>query len=124
VDPDEIRVAYKPYTPPGAASFRTGTRLVEVPAVVRDSAGHPVPNLTADDFRITDDGRDSPIASFSAQTAASPEPHRRRLIVLVFDDIALRIRCGTLIETVDPISFAGTSAMKESAERFLKTSFR
>lgn len=40
----------------GAPTFRAGTTLVLVPALVRNHAGSPVYTLTASDFVLTDDG--------------------------------------------------------------------
>ncbi|HEY0515395.1 MAG TPA: VWA domain-containing protein [Thermoanaerobaculia bacterium] len=40
-------------------------RVVNVEAVARDSAGHPVQGLTAADFRLTVDGREVPIEYFT-----------------------------------------------------------
>jgi VWFA-related protein len=86
------------------------TNLVQVDAVVTKN-GKPVPNLTAEDFEIYEDGRRQAITSFAyisnvPNTASSPAPGRdktdavvpfsslkrddpRRTIALVVDDIGL-----------------------------------
>ena len=38
-------------------SFRTDVNTIAVYATVRDATGHLVPNLTKDDFTVTDDGQ-------------------------------------------------------------------
>ncbi|HEX5475225.1 MAG TPA: VWA domain-containing protein [Vicinamibacterales bacterium] len=40
-----------------APAFRGSTTLVAIDAVVRDSAGHPIRNLTRDDFQVLEDGQ-------------------------------------------------------------------
>jgi len=44
--------------------IRTDTQLVSVPAVVTDSAGHPLSGLKAENFRISEDGQAQTIANF------------------------------------------------------------
>lgn len=44
--------------------FQAETRIVEVAIVARDSDGSPVPDLTADDFRVFDNGVEQKIQSF------------------------------------------------------------
>ena len=101
-------VAQQP--PPGdQPAFRTGADLVIVDAVVVDKAGQPVPNLTAADFEVRDEGRPQAISLFqtvsvdAATPAAGPLTARRyafstnagvgavtgRAFVLFFDDIHL-----------------------------------
>jgi VWFA-related protein len=50
--------------------IRTDTQLVSVPAVVTDSAGHPLSGLKPENFRITEDGQVQTIANFG--TAETP----------------------------------------------------
>ena len=45
--------------------FRTAIHTISVYATVRDSSGHLVPNLTKDDFSVSDDGQPSDIVVFS-----------------------------------------------------------
>src|ERR1700733_12879410 len=44
--------------------FQAETRIVEVAIVARDSSGEPVEGLTADDFRVFDNGVEQKIQSF------------------------------------------------------------
>jgi hypothetical protein len=57
--------------------IRTETRLVLVDTVVRDKKGKLAGDLGAADFRIWEDGKEQPIASFSRQAGASPEQPAR-----------------------------------------------
>ena len=50
--------------------IRTDTQLVSVPAVVTDSAGHPLSGLKPENFRIMEDGQPQTIANFG--TAETP----------------------------------------------------
>ena len=45
--------------------FRTDVNTVALYATVRDAGGHLVPNLTKDDFTISDDGQPADIVAFS-----------------------------------------------------------
>ncbi len=47
------------------AVIRVETRLVEVSVVARDSHGQAIKNLTKDDFKLYDNGKDVPIEVFS-----------------------------------------------------------
>jgi VWFA-related protein len=49
-----LRASSQPPQPP---TFRGGTNLVQVDAVVSDDTGRPVTDLTAADFEVLDDGR-------------------------------------------------------------------
>jgi VWFA-related protein len=51
-----------------AVTFRSGTNLVPVPVVVRDSKGRAIGNLTIDDFQLFDNGKQQMISKFSAET--------------------------------------------------------
>ena len=64
-----MAVAAAAQTPP---TFSTGTRLVQVDAVVRDSHG-PVAGLTKDDFTVLDNGTPQKIAVFAVRSARMPE---------------------------------------------------
>jgi len=59
------------------ARFKLSSRLVDVSIVATDKKGHPVTDLTAQDFEVYDNGRKQEIRSFvpvAAQSAASPVP--------------------------------------------------
>jgi len=54
-------------------TFRTGTNLVQVDAVVADGSGRPVTDLTAADFEVADDGAPVPVTAFRFISAAAAE---------------------------------------------------
>ena len=66
--------------------LRVTVRLVQIDAVVTDKHGHNVPNLTRDDFKLFQDGKEQVITHFSyveaaggkAQPAARPEAIQER----------------------------------------------
>lgn len=49
-------------------SFRAGTSLVPIYVTVTDEQGRLVPDLTADDFEVRDNGRRKPLALFTSDT--------------------------------------------------------
>src|SRR5438132_5324798 len=53
--------------------FRATTRLVEVSVVVHDRDGRPLAGLTANDFKISEDGKPQTIELFSVQDDRQPE---------------------------------------------------
>jgi len=62
--------------PPGdgaTSTLKVSVRRVAVDVVVTDQAGKPVKGLTADDFRILEDGKPQPARSFEAYNA-DPQP--------------------------------------------------
>ena len=54
-------------TEPGAATFKAGVNLVQVPVVVRDRDGHIVTGLKKEDFTLLDNGKAAAIVSFSVE---------------------------------------------------------
>ena len=90
-----------------AAEFKAETNLVLVPVVVRNGKGEVVFNLTKQDFRLFDNGREQMIDSFSvddgagrvAEDRGESSPSRasrpmiipQRYVALVFDDLDFRI---------------------------------
>jgi VWFA-related protein len=106
---DEMSLRAAPYFPsPAAGIIRTKVELVEAPAVVRDSNGIAIPNLTREDFEVLDSGKKQEISTFSVETfsravepakpSMSAAPARtqapqanseppRRYIALVLDDL-------------------------------------
>jgi VWFA-related protein len=87
--------------------FNAGTNVVEVDVVVHDKSGRFVPDLKADDFEVSEDGKPQPIGFFYrvgnrtpeadaspdpgtaaapfAPTASAPQPTPRTFVVF-FDD--------------------------------------
>jgi Ca-activated chloride channel homolog len=61
-----ICLGLNPIGPWLAAQFSSGVSLVEVYATVLDRGGQPVEQLTQADFIVEEDGRERPIAVFSA----------------------------------------------------------
>jgi VWFA-related protein len=53
---------------PSELVLRVTTRMVSLDAVVTDRDGHPVTDLTKDDFTVVEDGKSQTIASFSVST--------------------------------------------------------
>ena len=115
-----------PQPPPRSPGvLRVGVDLVQVDATVTDSRGRHVPDLTAADFEILQDGRPQQISTFSyirldGQPAAETRavgpvaPARplardqvRRTIALVVDDLGL--------------SFESTVRVREMLKRFIDT---
>lgn len=54
------------------ATFTSRSNLVQVPVVVRDKQGHPVGNLTKDDFFLFDRGKPQLITKFIVEKAGVP----------------------------------------------------
>lgn len=63
---------------PATAVFRSSTNLVQVPVVVRDSSGHAVGTLGADDFQLFDGGKPQAISRFSVEKFDSAESLQTR----------------------------------------------
>ena len=58
-------------------SFRTDVNTIAVYATVRDASGHLVPNLTKDDFTVTDDGQATDIVVFERARSDCRRAHAR-----------------------------------------------
>jgi VWFA-related protein len=56
----------------GPATFSSRSNLVQVPVVVRDKQGHPIGNLTKDDFFLFDKGKPQVIAKFIVEKSGTP----------------------------------------------------
>ena len=83
--------------------IRTDTQLVSVPAVVTDSAGHPLSGLRQDNFRIIEDGQPQTIANFGT----TETPFEIALLLdtsgSTRDDVALiRAAANSFIEALRP----------------------
>src|SRR5262245_21674633 len=75
---------------PDQQPFKAGTNLVVVPAVVVDSKGATVTGLTADDFRITEDGKPVAIETFTAPVSSDAEnADTSRFIVVMLDNLSV-----------------------------------
>src|SRR5262249_41072027 len=105
--------------------LRVTVNLVQVDAVVTDSKGKPVTDLTADDFEILQDGKRQKITKFSYISTALPTPTTvapkppgpppppvrlrpsqvRRTIALVVDDLGL--------------SFESTAQIRSALKKFV-----
>lgn len=71
---------------PSARVLRSRTELVPVPVTVKNSRGELVPDLTKDDFRVFEDGKEQNIALFS--TDAFP----LSLVVVLDNDLTVKTR--------------------------------
>ena len=60
-----VWLAARPQPPQSSAQFKTTADLVSVYATVRDENGRLVPDLTKDDFVVTDNGKVQPLAFFT-----------------------------------------------------------
>jgi VWFA-related protein len=69
----------------GDARFRAGTQEVLVDAIVVDKKGNFQRDLTREDFKIWEDGKEQKITSFSLEGAGVPGHSSRHFIALVFD---------------------------------------
>jgi VWFA-related protein len=67
--------------------FTSGTNLVVVPVVVVDRKGQSVPNLTAADFVVEEDGKRMPVELFTAASGATESSGEGRFIVVVLDNL-------------------------------------
>src|ERR1700761_8786597 len=73
LDTDELRTRSGPYTPGGfGATFTASAKLVEIPAIVRDSYNHAVEGLHQQDFALYDLGKKREITTFSVQNNLRP----------------------------------------------------
>ena len=69
-------------------TFKAGTNLVVVPVVVVDGKGATVEGLTADDFRVEEDGKPVAIESFVGPRLAPDNPDQSRFIILALDNLS------------------------------------
>lgn len=73
--------------PSAQPTFRTGTTLVEVSAIVTTN-GRPVKDLQVGEFTVLDSGQPQPIVAFERVDLGRGErPEQRRDFVLVLDDL-------------------------------------
>ena len=70
-----------------APVIRTETRLVLVDTVVTDKKGTCIRDLTANDFRVWEDGQEQTIKSFSFEAELGSQPNAPpRYLILFFDN--------------------------------------
>jgi VWFA-related protein len=86
--------------PPGQATFRTTTSLVEVDVVIHDKKGDFVGGLKAEDLQLFEDGKPQKIEQFymvsherggqlipvTGDQEVAPEDRARRIFVVMFDE--------------------------------------
>jgi VWFA-related protein len=107
LDPDEVRVATRQYTPQAGAAqeaIRARAELVLLPVVVRDAKGQAIAGLTKDDFVVLDSSKAQTITAFSVEALSgspaaaapgaptAPPPatapgSRLRHVAMFFDDL-------------------------------------
>jgi len=118
------RPAGQTQSPPGQATFRSTTSLVEVDVMVRDDHNQFVMGLTADDLNVLEDDKPQVIeqcylvstdvgtgvTSIDGSLAAEDDMQSHRLFVLVFDEADLET--GALLH------------IKQGALDFLKQQFK
>lgn len=83
----------QPPAQPPQPTFRAGTTLIEVSAIVtRD--GQPVTDLRADEVTVRDNGTPQPLVAFEFVdlTTKADAPEQRRDFVLVLDDLGIEPR--------------------------------
>jgi VWFA-related protein len=110
-NPEQTTEAQKPAPPGGNTSqdldegdvIRTDTQLVSVPAVVTDSAGHPLAGLKPENFRLIEDGQPQTITNFGT----TETPFEIALLLdtsgSTRDDVALiRAAANSFIEALRP----------------------
>ena len=95
--------------PPPSPTFRGGVELVQLDVAVLDRNRRPVPNLTAADFTILEDGKPRPIVAFQELTAPDPDgslvPWMREVAPDVRSNSAEGLRLFLLV--LDDVSVAG-----------------
>jgi VWFA-related protein len=78
--------------PASGVVIRTESKLVLVDTVVTDKKGNIVRDLEAKDFRVSEDGKEQPITSFSFEAdPTSPAYSEKRNTVLFFDATTMNI---------------------------------
>src|SRR5579884_3645469 len=78
--------------PDSGAVIRTESKLVLVDAIVTDKKGNIVRDLEAKDFRVSEDGKEQMITSFSFEAdPTSPAYSEKRNTILFFDATSMNI---------------------------------
>jgi VWFA-related protein len=84
--PGQQAAPAKPQQPPTVRPLRPISELVLVPVTVKNSAGQLVGDLTKDEFRIFEDGREQQIGLFST------DPVPLSVVVLIDNDMVMKAR--------------------------------
>jgi len=92
--------------PPSPPVFPTGAEIVKVTVTVRDSKGALVPDLSADDFAVTEDGHQQKLQLFAPA-------------VVPGHDDALTLDLGLLLDTSESMA-QEIRLSQEAATRFLE----
>lgn len=66
-----VAIAQQP--PPQPPRFRGGVDLIQIDVAVLDAHRRPVPDLTAADFTVLEDGKPQPIVAFEELGAPDPD---------------------------------------------------
>src|SRR5579859_943410 len=88
-------IAQEPQAPAPAsgdtvATLKVETRIVLVDTVVTDKKGTYIRDLSANDFKVWEDGKEQAVTSFSREDAnADPAHPTRHYLVLFFDDTTM-----------------------------------
>ena len=80
--------------------FVAGTNLVVVPVVVVDRNGQSVPNLSAGNFRVEEDGKPVAIELFTAPVTAATDVAEGRFVVLVLDNLRTPAELGFRVKGI------------------------
>ncbi len=109
------------------ATFKSKVNLVLVPVVVRDSQGRSVPNLSKDDFQLSDNGKPQVVSRFIVESFATRPVARaggpveraegaaaantpENFVAFLFDDVHL--------------SFSDLTYARDAADRHLTANFK
>jgi VWFA-related protein len=86
--PSLIARAQQPSGPPNdnAGTIKVETRVVLVDAVVTDKKGNYVRDLTSNDFKVWEDGKEQTVTSFAREDNPDPSHQARQYLVLFFDN--------------------------------------
>jgi VWFA-related protein len=112
----ESKKAKRELIPEDQSTFKVPVNVVVVNATVTDKDGHPVRDLTANDFKVYDDGIPQQIQTFALESLDSPDsdssrstdslqgqaPGNPKLISIVIDDLTL-YSSSDLVRIVDAV---------------------
>ena len=104
------------------ARFRGGVEIVQLDVAVLDNRRQPVPNLTAADFTVLEDGKPQPIVAFQEMSAPDPDGS----LVPWMRDVAPDVRTNSadggrvLVLVLDDVSIAGGNGEVQAVETVKK----